>query len=159
MAYCTQADLEVAVGGAARLLQLADFNQTGNINDAGVQSIISGWLEDEAATIRTKTEVKHDPETLANLDTPSLRKLNDANATLSARTAYEKGAGGFGLPEHLGNRAVRIEKFLDDLAAGSARLGRASGGTVPALNQPVGVVDYDPQGCGVSVTGFKQGFR
>ena len=159
MAYCTQADLEVAVGGAENLLQLADFNRSGDITDPGVVAVLSGWMEDEAATIRSKAEVKHSAETLANLDTPSLRKLNDANATLAARTAFEKGAVGQAMPDHLAQRAARIDKYLDDLATGMATLGRASGGGFPALNQPVGVVDYDPQGCGVSITGFKQGFR
>lgn len=159
MAYCTRADLENAVGGAARLRQLADFNRTDNPNDAAVVATISGWLEDEAATIRSKVEVKHDPETLANLDAASRRKLADANATLSARTAHEKGSGGLETPDKLERRAERIEKWLDDLAEGRARLGRAAGGVVAAINQPVGVVAPDPLGVKVSVTGFRRGFR
>lgn len=160
MAFCAVGDVEVACGGAKFLLQLADFDDTGDLNNINVQSVISGWMEDEAATIRSKAEIKHDPETLANLDTPSLRKLLDVNATLAARTAYEKGAKGLALPPHLEARCVRADKFLDDLATGNARLGRVAGGGVPALNQKVGVVDYDRNRDGVSVASLrKYGFR
>jgi hypothetical protein len=159
LAYCDQGDLEIAVGGAARLLQLADYGSTGDINNADVQATIAGWLEDEAATVRSKAEIKHDPETLANMDEASLRKLKDANATLSARTAYEKGAGGLAMPTQLEARAARVDKYLDELATGRARLGRVSGGTAAAINQPAKIVDYDSSKTGISIDAFKLGFR
>lgn len=157
--FASQADLEVAVGGANYLLELADFNGTGNIADAGVQSVIAGWLLDGAAEVRSHAEVKHDPETLANLDAGSLRRLIDANAVLSARVAHEKGSGGREMPAALRDRADRVDRFLVDLAEGRQRLGRVSGGKAAAINQPVGIVDFDPCQTGVSVGAFKLGFR
>jgi phage gp36-like protein len=159
MAYASQADLEIALGGAKKLLQLADYDGTGDLNNANVQANIIDWLEAEAATVRSKTEIKHEPETLASLDSGSLRKLRDVNAALSARAAHEKGAGGMQMPPHIAERAQRAEKFLEDLAAGTARLGRAVNGTAAAVNQPAKVVDFDPRGSGISIAGFKRGFR
>lgn len=151
----TQADLELAVGGAKELKQLSDPDDTGAV----VASLVLDYLETGAAEVRSAAEVKHDPETLAALDTPSQRRLRDANAALSARTAYVKGGKGLAMPEHVGLAAERADKFLDQLARGERRLGRVSGGLVAAINQPAGVVDHDPNGAGVSVAGFKRGFR
>jgi phage gp36-like protein len=166
MAYCTQADLEIAVGGAQVLKQLADPNRSGTTQ----LSIVVDYLEDGAGEIRAATEIKHDPETLANLDPVSLRRLQDSNTALSARIAYEKGGRGMAMPDYVRERAERADKFLDDLAKGLRRLGRVAGGTVAALSQPVGTVDHDPNGDGgedangaptnkITVAGLMQGFR
>ena len=149
------ANLEVALGGAAILAQLADPGRSGQIDD----DIVTDYLESGAAEIRSASEVKHDPEVLANLDADSLRRLRDANASLSARIAYEKGGLGLAMPDHVRDRAERAERFLDQLAKGERRLGRVSGGTAAAINQPVGVVSFDPEASGVSIDGFKRGFR
>lgn len=154
-AYCTQADLEIAVGGAKILRELSDPNKTGSI----VSSWVTDYLESGAAEIRTAVEVKHDPETIENLDADSKRRLKDANAALSARIAYTKGGQGHAMPEWVSQAADRAETFLEKLATGTRRLGRVNGGTKAAINQPVGVVDFDSSGSGMSVAGFKRGFR
>lgn len=159
MPFCTRADLEEAVGGAATLLQLADFAHTGNALDAGVAARINGWLEDGAGEVRSRAEVRHDPETLAALDVTSLRRCIDANACLSGRVAFEKGTSGLAMPDKLAARCERIDAWLVELGAGRVRLGRASGQTAAAINQDVGVYDHDPRGMAVSDTGFRRGFR
>jgi hypothetical protein len=154
--YCTQVDLEIAVGGAAVLRQLADPNRTGVVQPA----IVTDYLESGAAELRSAVEVKHDPETIANLDQDSLRRLRDANAAISARIAYSKGGLGQAMPEYVRDAAERAEKFADQLAIGQRRLGRVAGGTGAPINQPATIVDFDPGGHGISVTGFaKNGFR
>lgn len=155
MAYATQGDLENALGGAQLLRQLADPNRTGSAQPA----IIQDYLDDGAAQVRSAVEIKHDPEAIAQLDTPSLKRLIDANAALSARTAYEKGGQGMAMPEWVRERAERTDRFLDDLAKGFRRLGRVAGGVSAALGQPAQVVDPDPHGHHVSIHGFKRGFR
>lgn len=150
-----QSDLERAVGGARELRQLADPNSTGTADAATVQD----YLDAGAAEVRSATEIKHDPETLANLDTPSQRRLKDANAALSARVAYVRGGRGLAMPEQVAAAADRADQFLDQLARGERRLGRVANGKVAAINQPVGVVDFDRLGGGVSILGFKRGFR
>lgn len=153
--YCSQGDLEIAVGGAKQLRQLADPDNTGT----ALESRINDYLEAGAGEVRSAAEIKHDPETLANLDADSLRRVRDANAALSARHAYTKGGRGLAMPEFVAAAADRADTFLDLLAKGLRRLGRVSGGKVAAINQPSGTVDFDSGGHGVSVSGFKKGFR
>jgi phage gp36-like protein len=168
MAYCTQPDLETALGGPRVLAQLADYNLDG-VADAAV---VTDYLESGAAEVRTAVEVKHDPEVITALDSPSLRRLLDANAALSARIAWEKGGKGAAMPEWVRDRAERADKFLDDLAKGFRRLGRVAGGTQAAVTQAkvAGVVDQDPNGDGgldssgapaarISIAGLMRGFR
>ena len=156
IAYCSAADLEVALGGAAVLVQLADPGQTGTA-DAG---IVQDYLESGAAEIRPFVEVKHEPETIANLDSDSLRRLRDANAALSARIAWEKGGMGQAMPQTVTNRAERTEQFCRDLSMGVQRLGRVAGGTQASLGQNVQVVDSDPYGHGTTVASYRSnGFR
>lgn len=160
MAFATQADLEVAVGGPKKLLQLADFGGVGSLADSGVQAIIVSWLDLGAARVRAAVEVKHEPEVIAALDAESRTLLRGWNADLSARVAYERGTGGQGMPESVGDRAERAERDLDRVAAGSLRLGRSSGGTAAGINQPAGVIDHDPKGTAMSVRGMRySGFR
>lgn len=153
--YCTQGDLEVALGGARILRELADPNRTGN-PDAGT---VQDYLESGAVEVRSAVEIRHDPETIAAMDADSVRRLRDANAALSARIAYEKGGLGMAMPEWVRERADRNDQFLTQLARGERRLGRVSGGQVAAINQPIGLVDFDTDATGISVAGFKKGFR
>lgn len=140
MAFCTQADLEIALGGAKILRELADPNNTGT-PDA---TTVADWLEAGASQIRAAAEIKHDPEVLANLDAPSLTRLKKANARLSARVAYEDGGKGLAMPDQIAKRADWEDEYLEMLAAGRRRLGRAAGGISAAINQPaVGALSYD----------------
>jgi hypothetical protein len=168
MAYCDQTALEIALGGARVLTQLADLDGDG-VADAAV---VTDYLESGAAELRTAVEVKHDPETIAALDTTSLRRLSDANAALSARVAWEKGGKGAAMPQWTRERADRADKFADDLAHGRRRLGRAAGqpGAVTTQASNTGVVDPDPNGDGgtnrngvaqkrITMAGLLKGFR
>lgn len=169
-AFCTRADLEIAVGGADVLRQLSDPNRSGQPQE----SIILRYLEEGASELRTASEVKHDPETLANLDPDSLNRMRTANTALSARVAYEEGGRGLAMPDYVERRAERAETFIEKLRTGEARLGRVAGGTSAAINQDVGGVDYDSQDTlsksrglggpgstsGVSIAAFRaNGFR
>lgn len=157
--YAQQSDLEVALGGANVLEQLSDPTDTGLEQAA----IIVDYLEAGAAEVRSAVEVKHDPEIIANLDPPSLRRLVDANAALSARIAWEKGGKGMAMPDWVKDRAERTDHFLDALARGERRLGRVAGGVSAAINQaPMGKIDPDttsvtPVPSTISIAGFKAG--
>src|SRR6267142_738663 len=120
--YCTQSDLETALGGQRVLTKLADFDEDGTSD----VSVVTDYLESGAAELRTAVEVKHDPEVIANLDAASTRRLIDANAALSARIAWEKGGKGEAVPDWIDRRAARAEKFAEDLKDGRRRLGRVS---------------------------------
>lgn len=154
-AYCSQSDLEIALGGAAVLVQLADPSGTGTA-DSG---IVTDYLDSAAGQIRSVIEVKYDPETIANLDADSRRLLRDINKWQSARIAYLEGGRGQAMPQYIAEQADRCDDWLTQLRTGERRLGRVSGGTVAAINQPVGILDYDPLAQKVSIAGFKRGFR
>lgn len=154
-AFCTQGDLEIGLGGAQVLKQLSDPGKTGSPQAA----YITDYLEAGAAEIRAASEIKHEPEVLANLDSDSLRRLRDANVSLSARIAYEKGGLGMAMPEWVQQRAERADRFLEQLATGARRLGRVAGGKAAAINQPADVVDFDPDAQDISIAAFKFGFR
>lgn len=166
--YAQQSDLEIALGGKAVLLQLADPNNQGAPDPATV----TDYLESGAVLVRSAVEVKHDPETIANLDAASLRLLLDANAALSARIAWEKGGKGMACPTHTAERADRYDAIVDKIAEGKRRLGRVAGGTSAAINQQAEIVDYDSsnpkisinaqanqKASGISIDGFRRGFR
>src|ERR1051326_1409074 len=155
MGFCTQADLEIALGGAAILTQLADPDRIGSPDEA----IVEGFIEDGAAEIRSVFEKKHDPEILDNLDNDSLRLLRNINSKLSARLAYERGGMGQAMPDHIKEAASRADSMCAEIGNGTRRLGRASGGKVAAINQNPGVVNFDEGGHGVSIEGFSRGFR
>lgn len=151
--FCTQGDLEIGLGGADVLRQLADPTGAGAIDS----DIVTDYIESGAAEIRSAAEIKHDPEALAALDADSSRRLRDANVALSSRIAYEKGGRGMAMPEWVESRAQRSERFLEQLATGARRLGRVSNGTQASINQPAEVEDFDSQGLGISITSFKLG--
>lgn len=161
VSYAAQADLEIALGGPAVLLQLSDLAETGSLADAGSQAAITDYLETGASRVRAAVEVKHDPETIAALDAASRRLLVAWNADLSARVAWEKGGKGQALPRAVADRADRAERDLDRIAAGTLRLGRSAGGTAAGINQPAsGAVDYDSRGEATSLRGLRDaGFR
>lgn len=167
-AYCSQTDLETALGGPKVLTQLADFDEDGQPDVA----VVTDYLESGAAELRTAVEVKHDPEVIANLDTASMRRLIDANAALSARVAWEKGGKGGAMPDWVRDRAERADRFVDALARGERRLGRVAGSNPAAVTQAsnAGTVDFDPRGDGgisltgdptnrISIRGLMKGFR
>lgn len=156
MAYASQADLEIALGGAAQLVQLADPSSTGSADPA----IVEDYLESPAAQIRSIIEVKYEPETIANLDADSQRLLRDINKWLSARVAWIEGGRGQAIPEHVDRQADKVEGWLTEIKTGERRLGRVAGGRAPALTQPVGVVDHDSRSTGVSIQAFRTyGYR
>ena len=153
--FCGLADLQIALGGASYLVQLADPTGSGTADPARVDD----YLESRAAEIRSVIEVKYDPETIDNLDADSLRLLRDINKWGSARTAYIEGGRGMALPDHIREQADRADQWLTEIRTGERRLGRVSGGRKAAINQAVDVLDYDATSTGMSIAGMKRGFR
>jgi hypothetical protein len=133
---------------------LSDPNRTGQPDLAIVQT----YLDAGCAEVRERVEVKHDPETIAALDTVSQQRLRDAALALAARIAYERGAQGQAMPPQQAAAAARADTWLNDLVEGHRRLGRAAGGQVAPPNQPAEIVDFDPFGDGISRAGFARGF-
>jgi hypothetical protein len=150
----TIAEFEEFLGGAHVLRQLTDPNRTGQPNYGTAQT----YLDAGCAEVRERIEVKHTPETVANLDAVSAQRTHDAALAMAARIAYERGAQGQAMPQKLADAATRADTWLDELVEGKRRLGRAAGGRAAALDQPAKVVDPDPQGTGISRAAFARGF-
>lgn len=156
MAFCNVSDLEIALGGAAQLAQLA--TPEGQI--AADPAIVDDYLESGAGQIRSVIEVKYEPEIIANLDADSMRLLRDINKWISARIAWLEGSHGQAIAPYIDQQADKCEEWLQAIRTGDRRLGRVAGGRAPALTQPVGVVDHDRLGTGVSIAAFKTyGYR
>lgn len=156
MAFATQADLEIALGGAASLAELSTPDGQLSADPATVDD----YLESAAGQIRSVIEVKYEPETIANLDADSHRILRDINKWLSARIAWLEGGRGQAIPPYIEAQAEKCETWLMEIRTGERRLGRVVGGRSAALAQPIGVVDHDKYGTGVSITAFKTyGYR
>ncbi len=155
IAFCDESDLSIALGGDDVLVQLADRDGDG-IADP---TVVVDYLESGAGTVRAAVEVKHEPEAIALLDASSLRHLRDLNKWLSASIAWLEGCRGQAIPQRISEQRDWVNEELDKIRTSERRLGRVAGGTVIAMSQPVGVVDFDPLACGISVAGFKRGFR
>lgn len=151
----TQADVEQALGGAKTLLQLCDPNRTGTIDEAMLASYITYGV----AKVRGAVQVKHEPEALDSLSPDDSSYLTSMAAVISAQRAWVFGGGGEAMPPILEKLYDEALADLDKIALGRYRIGRSSGGTAPALSQPVGVVDYDPNCTGISIANFRRGFR
>ena len=155
-AFATTSDLEIALGGASQLVQLADYDKDGTADSA----VVTDFLESQAGEIRSVIEVKYEPEAIAALDAASSRLLRDINKWKSARQAWLEGGRGQAVPARVQQEADRSDQMLMEIRTGERRLGRVAGGGAPALAQPIGVVDHDSDGSRVSIQAFRTyGYR
>lgn len=155
-AWCSQADLEIALGGPSVLVQLSDRNGSGVANAA----VVADYLGSGANYIASKIQIRHSAEALADLDDGAVQLLRDWNKWWSAGVAWDEGAQGQAMPPSLAKMVDRVEAQLEAVRTGKAVLGRSAGSKQAALSQFVGVVDHDPGGHRVSIAGLKSsGFR
>lgn len=153
--YPTIAAFTNYLGGAQSLRQLADPLKTGQADTA----IVQGYISSGIARALGKASIKHDAETLANLDAASTLNLTDIALGQAARFAYERGGQGQVMPPRLEAAVARSDADLADLVEGRLRLSRVAGQPAAALSESCGVMDYDSLGTGISITGFRRGFR
>ena len=78
----------------------------------------------------------------------------EAELVAAAQAAYSDGTGGLAMPPQLERDIEWADAEADKIATGRRFLGATAGSAQPALRQPVGVVDWDPLGTGVSITAF-----
>lgn len=147
--FCTQADLELAVGGASILVQLLDKNKD-NIADASmVFQVLDAASNEMASYIQVTVD-------LATLSSPYPLSLVTKTADLAAFYAWRYGADGQSIPDNVLQGREAAVRWGQDVATKRAALG-----VVPkaGLDQVVGLRDFDEGGHGISVAGFKRGFR
>lgn len=131
MARITQANLERAVGGADKLLMLADRDSTGDINSAGCQTWIQEVMDDASAEVDSyigPTVDLNDP----NLATAPI--LLRYEMGIAAGLAWMRGANNMAMPEVVRNEYDRVIGELQKINERKKGLGLA---TRPASSQLV----------------------
>lgn len=147
--FHTKADLEFAVGGAAILLQLLDKDQDQVADDPLVTACIEEGSNELASYIQAQVD-------LNALRPPYPGVLITKSADASAFHAWSRGSDGQAAPPNVVQRYEAAIAWAKDVG-----LRRATLGVVPkaALDPPVEMIVSDPLGQGISVEGFKRGFR
>ncbi len=141
MAYCSQTDLEYAVGGAATLVQLLDKDGDGYADTAFVSRI----LDRATGEAKSAIQVSNDLTVLEAGTIPD--SLVYVVANIAAYYAFLEGTQGQGLPDHIRANYDDALRWLDQVAKKERSLG-----AVPraASDQSVQQVDPDAYGCKVS---------
>lgn len=143
MSYSVQADVELRVGGAARLVQLLDKDGDG-VADA---ALVSACLTQANSEVDAAIQLRH---SLPLASTPAI--LTATEASLAAYYAYQFGSDGQGMPPAVRQMAEDARAFLTDVADGRRTLALA---VKPATDLDVQQIDPDPNGDRVSRTSLK----
>lgn len=147
--YCSQADLERALGGAGQLTQLL-AKQDPNIADAGLVNQVldaaSGEVQSYFINLDLRTVVEPYPPALVT-----------KTADIAAFYAWRYGAYGQGIPESIMQGHDAAVRWAQDVGNKRAALGVPD--ATPNLSERLGSIDHDPDGHAVSIKGFKRGFR
>lgn len=147
--YCQQVDLENAVGGPTVLVQLLDKNGDGVADPLLVNDALDAGCADIAAKIERIVA-------LGGISEPYPTQLVKQSARACAFYAWGIGSDGQAIPAHvqaLYDNAMRWAERVGDRQDGLGESPR------PDLSPPSRIIDPDPCGRGVSVAGFKKGFR
>ena len=147
--FFDQADLERAVGGAQQLKELLDKNH----DDVPDEDLVLQAIDAASNEIASYIHPTIDLDSLAR---PYPLALVFKSADAGAFYAWRYGSYGQGIPDAVTSAYQEAIRWAKDVGAKRATLGSQPNAT---LYQPVGVVDHDPNGTGVSVKGFKRGFR
>lgn len=146
--YCSQADLERAVGGAAQLRQLLDKDGD-NVADLDLVNMCLNTASGEIASYL----INIDLDTVVE---PFTSALVAKTADIAAYYAWRYGGYGNPIPELVKSDRDEAIAWAKDVGKKYATLGERE---KPNLEDVVGVIDFDPLGQGISVKGFKRGFR
>lgn len=132
--YCTQADLELAVGGAAVLRDLLDKNNTGSADPNQVTAV----LTEATAEVNSAINVAFDITTLV---APYPDALVQWTKRIAAYYAYLQSTSGMAMPENIKESYQAAQQWLDKVAHGD----RSLGSTVPpGAEKSMGQVDPNP---------------
>jgi phage gp36-like protein len=174
MQFCTQADLERALGGQTVLLQLVDPNTTGNINDTTCQAFITDFIDEASNELASYIEPRI---LLSALTAPFPRILVLRAADVAAYYAYTRGTRRLAIPDDVKEGYDKAISWAQTVGAGRAGLGVSpkmpldppaemvdpQQGAIPA-GFSFGTDDWEmntqPVGGAISIAGFRRaGFR
>ena len=147
--FCQASDLERALGGAAILVQLLDKDRDNIADTTLVQQVIDAGSNEIASYIQPTVAID-------SLSAPYPLVLVIKAADASAFYAWRYGGYGQGIPEAVIQAHEAAIRWAQDVGQRRATLGVQP---KPNLDPPAEMVDPDPNAIGLSVAGFKRGFR
>jgi phage gp36-like protein len=158
MRFCTQADLERALGGAKQLVQLL-AKQGANVPDP---ALVNQVLDAASSEVASYIQVAVD---LGSLSEPFPPVLIFKTASCAAFYAWQYGAYGQAIPDPVVQVHEAAIRWARDVADRRATLGTVQ---KPGLDPLAATVDYDPIATQatsrddvskISVASMKFGFR
>lgn len=148
--YCSQGDLERALGGAVILRQLLDKLGSNQAAIDFVNQAIDAGSNELASYIQRKVDI-------GSISAPYPLSLVLKSADAAAFYAWKFGAYGQEIAPNIVQGYDAAVRWAKDVGDGVATLGVTP---KPALDPPSETVDYDPQGEKVSIAAFRKwGFR
>ena len=147
--FFEQSDLERAVGGAAQLVQLLDKDKDDVADLDMVRQVQDAASNEIASYIQPIID-------LDALEAPYPLALVFKAADAGAFYAWRYGSYGQGIPDHVIQAYDAAIRWAQDVGQRKATLGFSP---KPTLDPPAKLIDHDPLGVGVTVAGFKRGFR
>ena len=138
--YCTQTDLELAVGGAAVLAQLLSKSGTGSADANLVAAVIGRATAEVNSAIQVAIAID-------TLNPPYPDALVYVTADIGAYFAYLQGTSGQAMPDSTRQRYDNALRWLDQVARRERTLGVSP---KPATDQDVKQVDTNPDGLRVT---------
>jgi phage gp36-like protein len=138
MAYCTESDMNAALGGAAIAVQLLDKNNDG-VADS---ELVSACLGRATAEMSSRIQVVIDLAALdVNLPYPDALVYHTAD--VAAYHAWLSGATGQTMPDAIQKKRDDSIAWAEAVARGTATLGRSP---LPASGQLAEQIDRNPTG-------------
>jgi len=142
VAYCSQSDLEVTLGGAHILVQLLDKNGDGTADSA----MVTACLDRATAEIDSRIQVAVD---LSALSAPYPNQLIYKTADVAAYEAWKAGAEGQVIPDAVQSRYDDAINWATQVATRRATLGvvprPTSGQIVEQIDRnPIGATQHVP---------------
>lgn len=142
--------MERALGGAQLLVELLDPTGSGVADAQSVQDILDLASNEVASYIQRLIDV-------ATIPLPYPRILVLKTADVAAFYAWSRGTQRQAVPDPAREAYDAAIRWATDVGEGRATLAVAP---QAGLNSPpAGVVDYDASTGGVSIAGFKRGYR
>ena len=147
--YCTQGDLERALGGAAVLVQLLDKDQDGLPDPDAVNDVLDAGTSEIASYIQRKIS-------LDAIVQPYPLTLVFKTSDVCAFHAWARGSERQAAPPNVAASYDAAIRWAINVGDGIATIGEVVKAT---LDPPAKLIDHDPNAIGMSIAGFKRGFR
>lgn len=116
----TQAQLEVAVGGADKLLELVDKQRTGDLSSTSCQTYISEIKAAARGEVYSILQVAYDP---GSVDMSVAEFVAQNALVIGVYWTWHKSTGGMAVPPEVKEAKADAVKNLTDAKAGTRALG------------------------------------